>query len=181
MRGQRIALMLGAALCCVMLPGMRAVKAQETAKPAISTAPEELSMDELAQRGKELLEKARAGSGSAGITLGHFAGHYTMLTARTASGGAELHERWSDFLIVVAGEGTEMTGGTIVDRKDEPNGEVKGKTLEGATPHVLHKGDIMHIPAGTPHQAIEAPGQTITIFVIKVAAPETGSGAAAGR
>jgi len=33
---------------------------------------------------------------------------------------------------------------------------------------VLHKGDVLHIPAGTPHQAIEAPGQSITIFVIKV-------------
>jgi uncharacterized RmlC-like cupin family protein len=46
---------------------------------------------------------------------------------------------------------------------------------------VLHKGDIMHIPAGTPHQSIEAPGQTITIYVIKVAAPETATSEAAGR
>ena len=155
--------------------------AQTDDRPVITTTPEELTIDELAERGKALLEKARTGSGSAGMTLGHFAGHYTMLTARTASGGAELHEHWSDFLIVVDGEGTEMTGGTIVDRKDGPNGEVKGKTLEGATPHVMHKGDIMHIPAGTPHQAIEAPGQTITIYVIKVAAPETTADGAAGR
>ena len=181
MQGQKIASVVCAAICCVALFGAERAMAQEAAKPEITTAPEELSMDELAERGKALLEKARAGSGSAGITLGHFAGHYTMLTARTASGGAELHGHWSDFLIVVDGEGTEMTGGTIVDRKDGPNGEVKGKTLEGATPHVLHKGDIMHIPAGTPHQSIEAPGQTITIYVIKVAAPETATGGAAGR
>jgi mannose-6-phosphate isomerase-like protein (cupin superfamily) len=92
-----------------------------------------------------------------------------------------MHGHFADFLIVVDGEGTEMTGGTIVDRKDGPNGEVHGKTLEGATPHVLHKGDIIHIPAGTPHQSIEAPGQTITIYVIKVAVPETTAGAATGR
>ena len=181
MQRQRIALEFFAAACAaicgVALFGAGRAMAQTTDQSVITTTPEELNMDELAERGKALLEKARAGSGSAGITLGHFAGHYTMLTARTASGGAELHGHWSDFLIVVDGEGTEMTGGTIVDRKDGPNGEVKGKTLEGATPHVLHKGDIMHIPAGTPHQAIEAPGQTITIYVIKV---RTTEGAKAG-
>lgn len=149
--------------------------AQSQAAPAtITTTPEVLNLSELAQRGKALLDQAKNSSGSAGITLGHYNGHYTMLTARTASGGAELHQRYSDFLIVLDGEGTEMTGGTIVDRKDGPNGETRGKTLEGATAHQLHKGDIIHIPAGTPHQAIEAPGQTITIYVIKVEAPSTG-------
>lgn len=171
-----------AVFCGGMALGAAQVSAQTPSdQAAITTTPEVLNFDELAQRGKALLDQARAGSGSAGITLAHYAGHYTMLTARTGSGGAELHERWSDFLIVVDGEGTEMTGGTIVDRKDGPNGEVNGKTLEGATPHALHKGDVIHIPAGTPHQAIEGPGQSITIYVIKVAVPETATGAAAGR
>lgn len=146
--------------------------APPTTPPAIQTNPEVLNMDALAQQGKALLEQARAGSGSAGITLARYRGHYTMLTARTKSGGAEQHTHYSDFLIVVAGEGTELTGGTIVDRTEGPNGENKGTRLEGATPHVLRKGDIIHIPAGTPHQAIEAPGQSITIYVIKVQAPE---------
>lgn len=162
----------------VML-GAGRVEAQ-AAQPAITTTPEVLNMDQLAQRGKALLQQARNGSGSAGITLARYNGHYTMLTARTASGGAELHGHFADFLFVVDGAGTEMTGGTIVDRKDGPNGEVKGKTLEGATPHVLHKGDVIHIPAGTPHQAIEAPGQSITIYVVKVEEPGAAS-AAAGR
>ena len=184
---QRIVRVMSTVLCggLLLFAGGRAKAqappGQSASGPEITTTPELLDFADLAERGKALLEQARKGSGSAGITLGHFAGHYTMLTARTASGGAELHWHWSDFLIVVDGEGTEMTGGTIVDRKDGPNGEVKGKTLEGATPHVLHKGDIMHIPAGTPHQAIEAPGQSITIYVIKIAVPEATAGGSAGR
>lgn len=181
MQGRKIGSALCAALCGVVLFGFGEAMAQQPAQPEITTTPEVLNMNELAERGKALLEKARAGSGSAGITLAHYAGHYTMLTARTASGGAELHGHFADFLIVVDGEGTEMTGGTIIDPKDGPNGEVRGKTLEGATPHLLHKGDIIHIPAETPHQSIEAPGQTITIYVIKVAVPETATTAAAGR
>ena len=182
MQRLRIACGMAAVVCGgLMMFGAARAHAQAEQQP-ITTTPEVLNLDELAQRGKALLDKARAGSGSAGITLARYDGHYTMLTARTASGGAELHHNWSDFLFVVDGEGTEMTGGTIVDPKEGANGEVRGKTLEGATPHILHKGDVIHIPAGTPHQSIEAPGQTITIFVIKVEAPSTGiTTTAAGR
>jgi mannose-6-phosphate isomerase-like protein (cupin superfamily) len=163
-----------------MIAGEASAPAQAAEQPVVTTTPEVLNFDELAQRGKALLDKARAGSGSAGVTLAQYKGHYTMLTARTASGGAELHGKFADFLIVIDGEGTEMTGGTMVDPKPGANGEVRGKTLEGATPHVLHKGDLIHIPAGTPHQSIEAPGQTITIYVIKVEEPAA-AGAASGR
>jgi mannose-6-phosphate isomerase-like protein (cupin superfamily) len=182
MRRERIFCGLGAVLCGGLMMLGAAQASAQAQQPAITTTPEVLNFDELAQRGKALLDQAKQGSGSAGITLARYDGHYTMLTARTASGGAELHTHWSDFLIVVDGEGTEMTGGTIVDRKEGANGEIRGKTLEGATPHLLHKGDVIHIPAGTPHQSIEAPGQTITIFVIKVEAPSTGvTTTAAGR
>ena len=143
------------------------------AAPTMQTEPEVLNLDALAERGKALLEQAKAGSGSAGITLAHYNGHYTMLTARSKSGGGELHKHFADFLIVLDGEGTELTGGTMVDAKELPGGEVHGTGLEGATPHALHKGDVIHIPAGTPHQAVEAPGQTIVIYVIKVQEPES--------
>ena len=144
-----------------------------TPAPVIQTMPETLNLDALAAQGEGLLAKARSGSGSAGITLANYNGHYTMLTARTKSGGGELHQHYADFLFVIAGEGTELTGGTLLSPKNLPDGEVRGTALEGATPHPLHKGDVIHIPAGTPHQAIEAPGQTITIYVVKVREPET--------
>ena len=184
MQRQGIICGMGAVLAVGMvLFGCGRASAQAQQAPAeITTTPEVLNFAELAQRGKALLDQARQGSGSAGITLARYHGHYTMLTARTGSGGGELHAHYSDFLIVVDGEGTEMTGGTMVDPKEGANGETRGKTLEGATPHVLHKGDVIHIPAGTPHQAIEAPGQSITIFVIKVEEPATAmQNTAAGR
>ncbi len=158
-----------------------AVQASGEAKPAVVTTPEVLNLDALAVQGRELLAKAKAGSGSAGVTLAQYNGHYTMLTARTASGGGEIHKHFADFLIVVDGEGTELTGGTMVDPKEGANGEVRGTRLDGATPHVLHKGDVIHIPPGTPHQAIEAPGQSITIYVIKVEAPATAEGSATAQ
>ena len=157
-------------LAALVFIGPAAVMSAQSAQPAIQTQPEVLNYDALAQQGKALLEQAKAGNGSARITLANYNGHYTMLSARTQSGGGELHKHFADFLIVIDGEGKELTGGTMVDGKEGPNGEVRGTRLEGATPHVLHKGDFIHVPAGTPHQAIEAPGQTITTYVIKVEA-----------
>jgi mannose-6-phosphate isomerase-like protein (cupin superfamily) len=150
-----------------------AQNAAKAAAPAptpvvIQTEPELLSFPDLIEQAKPLLDQARAGDGSAAITLAHYKGHYTMLSARTASGGAELHKHFADFLFVLAGQGTELTGGTIVDPKEGENGEVKGTRLDGAVPRVLRRGDVIHIPAGTPHQAIEGPGQSITVFVVKV-------------
>ena len=142
-----------------------------TTPPVIQTAPEVLSLDALAEQGKVLLDEARAGSGAAATTLAHYRGHSTVLTARTRSGGAEELTHSSDFLLVVSGEGTELTGGTIVDRTEAISGVIKGSKLEGATPHTLHKGDLMHISSGTPHQLIEGPGQSIVLYVIKVDEP----------
>lgn len=143
----------------------------QTLAPPPEPGGEVLNTAALITQGKTLVEKARASSGSSGVTLAEYKGHKTMLTARVKSGGAELHSRFADFLIVLDGEGTELTGGTMVDRKEGADGEVRGTRLEGATAHVLHKGDIVHIPAGVPHQAIEAPGESIIVYVIKVEEP----------
>jgi mannose-6-phosphate isomerase-like protein (cupin superfamily) len=143
----------------------------QSAPNAVTTQPEVLNFKALAEQGKALVEEARKGKGSQGIVLAKYNGSYTMLTARTKSGGAEMHQHFDDYLFVVAGEGTELTGGSIVDSKTGDNGEVRGVRLEGASAHMLHQGDVIHIPAGTPHQAIEAPGQTITIYVVKVEQP----------
>jgi len=147
-----------------------AAQAAPAATPPVTmqTEPDLLNFQDLRDQAGPLLEQARAGNGSASITLEHYKGHYTMLSARTASGGAEVHKHFSDFLFVLAGQGTELTGGTIVDPKEGENGEIKGARLDGAVPRILRRGDVIHIPAGTPHQAIEGPGQTITVFVVKV-------------
>jgi mannose-6-phosphate isomerase-like protein (cupin superfamily) len=155
-------------LCGIAMTACTLGAQAQAPTPPITTQPNVVNQEMLSQEGKALLEQARSGRGSAGKILSEYKNHYTMLTARTKSGGAELHGHFADFLVVVDGEGMELTGGTIVDRKDAPNGDAAGSRLEGATEHTLKKGDIIHIPAGTPHQSIEGPGQSIIIYVIKV-------------
>lgn len=119
---------------------------------------------------KTLLADARKSpSGMAGVTLEKYPGHLTMLTVRMKSGGAEVHAAFDDFFIVEDGEATVLIGGTLVDPKEASPGEMRGSGLTGATPHVIRKGDVMHISPGVPHQTTVAPGNTFTYYVIKVA------------
>lgn len=121
-----------------------------------------------AKTAQQLAAAKKAETGSVLEILHKYPGSYSMITTRVKSGGAEVHARYSDFLIVLDGEGTELTGGKVIDGKQLPDGETRGLRLDGGTPHPLHKGSVIHIPAGTPHQAVEAPGQTLTLLVIKV-------------
>lgn len=141
--------------------------------PAVSTAAvDSLTADEIAAREKNLLSQATAAPGGiAGITLAKYSGHLTMLTVRVKSGGAEFHKKNNDIFVAVDGEATVITGGTLVDPQNSSADEIVGTRLEGGVAHVMHKGDIIHIPVNTPHQTVVAPGKTFTYYVVKVVEP----------
>jgi mannose-6-phosphate isomerase-like protein (cupin superfamily) len=100
--------------------------------------------------------------------LGTFGNHLAGISYRAASGGAELHETQTDILIVEAGEATLTVGGTIVSPKTVKPHEVRGTSIEGGETKELAPGDVMHIPAGVPHQLKVPAGKTLTYFVVKV-------------
>jgi mannose-6-phosphate isomerase-like protein (cupin superfamily) len=132
------------------------------------------SAAQISDQSKTLMDQAKTvPSGSASVTLEKYPGHLTMLTVRTKSGGAEMHRDWNDIFIVLDGEATEMTGGTIVDGKENSPGETRGTRVEGGTGTPMRKGDVIHISPNTPHQTILAPGKTFTYYVIKVEAPRS--------
>jgi mannose-6-phosphate isomerase-like protein (cupin superfamily) len=99
------------------------------------------------------------------------AGHYRLsISRRGDSGEAEIHEAMTDIFIFSAGEATVVTGGEVVDAKTTKPGEIRGASLKGGKEQKMKAGDIIHIPAGTPHQTLLAPDQTCDYFVVKVAA-----------
>lgn len=151
---------------CAMVP---MAWSQGTKTQAASGAVDVLTASNLAAHAAANVAAAKkTEKGEVSEILTRYPGHYMLLSSRSKSGTAEFHAHYSDVLIVLDGEGTELTGGTIVEPKHGPNGEITGLRLEGATSHPLHKGDVVHLPPGTPHQAIVAPGKTLTLFVIKV-------------
>lgn len=115
-----------------------------------------------------LVAKAKA-SGSSGLALGDYGTHAIKLSVRGSSGGgAEIHAHVDDIFIVVDGSATLVTGGTVLNAKTSTDGETKGRGIEGGVKQTLHKGDVVHIPAGMPHQLFIAPGEIYSCIVIKV-------------
>ncbi len=150
------------------------VAAAQTPAPAVTAGKpfDEVTSGELASQVATLVKQAQSSpSGLAGVTLKKYPGHFTMLTARAKSGGAEQHTHWSDIFVVLDGEATVIVGGTTEDGKETTPGEVRGTRVIGGTEHIIRKGDIVHISPGVPHQTILAPGKTFTYYVIKVAEP----------
>lgn len=100
--------------------------------------------------------------------LATYSNHYTMLAIREANGSAELHEHEADIFVVESGQATIVTGGKIVAPRTQKPGEIRGTSIEGGERHPLAPGDIVHIPAGTPHQLLIEKTQPFVYFVAKV-------------
>jgi mannose-6-phosphate isomerase-like protein (cupin superfamily) len=86
---------------------------------------------------------------------------------RVAPGEAEVHASDTDIFYVTEGSATLVTGGTVVDPKTTAAGEVRAPNIANGTARPLTKGDVVVIPAGTPHQFTAVSG-TFVYFVVKV-------------
>jgi mannose-6-phosphate isomerase-like protein (cupin superfamily) len=122
----------------------------------------------LLERAAYLRKMAKLGDGSASETLKEYPQHAAMLSFRSRSGEAEVHERFADLFVVLSGAATLVTGGSVTGARIVAPGETRGTTIEGGTPRNLRQGDVAHVPAGTPHQMLLKGENTIACLVIKV-------------
>jgi len=160
-------------LCGLALLAAAIPAASQTAPGAVDPTISLLPNAEIESQAKVLMEKARQSpTGIATVTLETYPGHSVMLVARAKTGPVEVHANWNDVMFVLEGEATEVTGGTVVGGTlDAATGETRGTGIEGGTRTQVAKGDVVHIPPNTPHWAVLAPGKTMLMCVVKVAAP----------
>lgn len=100
--------------------------------------------------------------------LAKWGNHLMMVAHREASGEAELHKKQVDIFIVETGEGTLVVGGTVVSGKETAPNEIRGASIQGGKRMKLAPGDVVHIPANTPHQTLVDSGKQITYAVVKI-------------
>jgi mannose-6-phosphate isomerase-like protein (cupin superfamily) len=100
--------------------------------------------------------------------LATYGNHFVMMAHREGDGEAELHETQTDFFVVESGAATLIVGGEVVKPRTTQPHEIRGPTIKGGERKTLAPGDIVHIPAGIPHQLLVAAGKEFTYFVIKV-------------
>jgi quercetin dioxygenase-like cupin family protein len=92
---------------------------------------------------------------------------------RDKAGVPEVHEKETDIFYVSDGEATLIGGGTRVRAQSATAGN--GYDVEGGKAFHLTKGDIMVIPAGSPHWFREVP-KSISYHLIKLTTPPGGAG-----
>ena len=86
---------------------------------------------------------------------------------REKAGEAEVHARDTDIIHVLDGRATMVTGGTVVEPRKTAGDEVRGKEIQGGETRWIAKGDVLIVPAGTPHWFKEVEGP-MTYYVVKV-------------
>jgi mannose-6-phosphate isomerase-like protein (cupin superfamily) len=74
-----------------------------------------------------------------------------VLANRAVQRGAEMHDKTNHVFIIVDGEATFVTGGTLINPKVISPGQTRAEGIEGGQSHRLAKGDVITIPANTPH------------------------------
>jgi mannose-6-phosphate isomerase-like protein (cupin superfamily) len=100
--------------------------------------------------------------------LGNYGKHSLMVIHREGSGEAEIHKSVVDIFVIQSGRATLLVGGTVIGAKDTGPGEIRGTAIDGAEKRQLAAGDIVHIPAGMPHQVTVEKNQQLTYVIVKV-------------
>jgi mannose-6-phosphate isomerase-like protein (cupin superfamily) len=89
---------------------------------------------------------------------------------RTGPGQVEVHEKETDIFRVIDGEATLITGGKMMGGKQTRPEQWLGTSIDGGTTYHLSAGDVVTVPAGTPHWFKEVP-KSINYYTVKVIKP----------
>jgi mannose-6-phosphate isomerase-like protein (cupin superfamily) len=95
-------------------------------------------------------------------------GYTVIALRRTADGEAEIHSEWDDVIVVQEGTATLLHGGTVEGGRETAAGERRGGRIAGGTRQVLAPGDVVLVPAGTPHQVLVPAAGAVRYLVVKV-------------
>jgi len=126
------------------------------------------SLTQMLERAEALRRIARYGHGSATESVTKYPRHCTMLTFRGHDGVAELHDDFADLYFVLDGRATLVTGGVLVGGLPIDEGEYRGLSIEDGLSRELRIGDVVHVPAGVPHQILVGADRTVTCFVVRI-------------
>src|SRR5438270_8586338 len=85
-------------------------------------------------------------------------------------GKPAVHPDQAEYVIVIAGSGTMVSGGRLIDPVTTNPTLIEGSRIDGGTTRRLHPGDVFLIPAGTPHW-FGITGDRLVLLGTKIAQP----------
>lgn len=94
--------------------------------------------------------------------------NYMVHTSRRDKPGlAEIHAKDTDIIYVLEGTFAFVTGGAAVDVKTAAADELRGASINGGETREMKPGDVIIVPAGTPHWFKEVKGPVL-YYTVKV-------------
>src|SRR5579871_1093189 len=91
-----------------------------------------------------------------------------VLANRRGAGQVEYHEHTNHIFIMVEGEATFITGGTMVGAKRTSPDQMVATSIEGGQTFHLTAGDVITIPAKTPHWWKEVSGRAVAYYAVNI-------------
>jgi mannose-6-phosphate isomerase-like protein (cupin superfamily) len=125
-----------------------------------------------------LVDKAKADrKGDAPVTAEPIlllAPYRAQLEYRPGTAPAALHEKDAELMVVLQGTGDIVTEGKLVDEKRVNANNLSGSAIKDGKSHPVVKGDMILIPANSPHQVIPSGGAPIVLMTMHVPYPTAG-------
>ena len=94
-----------------------------------------------------------------------------QLEYRPAAAPAALHEKDAELFVVLQGTGNILTGGKLIEEKRVNANNLSGTSIAGGETHNVVVGDMLLVPANTPHQVIPAGKAPIVVMTMHVPYP----------
>ncbi len=86
---------------------------------------------------------------------------------RDGTGRSEVHETVTDIFYVTEGRATVVLGGELVNGEMTRPREYRGEAIRNGEAYEVSAGDVLVIPAGTPHWFQSVPDE-VSYLVVKV-------------
>jgi len=122
-----------------------------------------------------LVDKAKADrKGDAPVTaepILSLAPYRAQLEYRPGNAPAAVHEKDAELMVVLEGTGNIVTGGKLVDEKRVNAANLTGPSIADGMSHMVVKGDMILVPANTPHQITATGGAPIVLMTMHVPFP----------
>jgi mannose-6-phosphate isomerase-like protein (cupin superfamily) len=94
-----------------------------------------------------------------------------QLEYRPKTAPAALHEKDAELFVVLQGAGNIVTGGKLVDEKRVNANNLSGSSIADGHSQSVAVGDMLIVPANTPHQVVPTGGAPIVVMTMHVPMP----------
>ena len=94
-----------------------------------------------------------------------------QLEYRPGISPAAVHEKDAELMVVLEGTGDIVTGGKLVNEKRTNANNLSGSSISDGNTQAVVKGDMIIVPANTPHQVIPKGGAPIVLMTMHVPFP----------